>query len=283
MDDPELTLPSPAKINRFLHVVGRRGDGYHQLQTLFQFLDQGDRMTFIANARGDILREDRHEFMLPDCDLSVAAATLLRETAGQPELGATIILEKNIPPGSGLGGGSSNAATTLLALNRLWDLDLSTSELLQIGRRLGADVPIFIHGRAAWAEGVGDELSHCTVDEPWLALLLPPVTVSTAGIFGDPNLQRQHKSISMADFSAGRSGNDLEPVTFSRHPEVARAHEYLANYGAARMSGSGGAVFVPLDSRVAAERVVAGAPPSVRGFCSRACNRSPLSPHLDRG
>ena len=214
MTAPEFKAPSPAKINRFLHVTGRREDGYHRLQSLFQFLDHGDLLTFRPDTSGTIRREDRHRFQLPQDDLCVRAATWLRESAERPDLGVEIVLEKNIPPGSGLGAGSSNAATTLLALNRLWSLDLSDDRLLEIARRLGADVPVFLHGEAAWAEGAGDELSACAVDEPWLALLIPRAPVSTAEAFNDPALRRDHAPVTREDFTSGRTGNDLEPVTF---------------------------------------------------------------------
>ncbi len=273
---PELRLPSPAKINRFLHVTGRREDGYHLLQTLFQFTDFGDWMTFDVTTDGSLSREDRHAFSLPAADLGLRAAALLRETVGRPDLGVRVLLEKRIPPGTGLGGGSSNAATTLLALNRLWALDLPQAQLLELARQLGADVPIFVAGEAAWAEGVGDELTPCPADEPWLAVLLPPAAVSTADAFNDPSLARDHPPVAPVDFLAGRTGNDLESVTFGNHPEVETAHRYLAAYGAARMSGTGGAVFVPLDSAGEAERIVAGAPPGMDGFVARALNSSPL-------
>jgi 4-diphosphocytidyl-2-C-methyl-D-erythritol kinase len=278
----DFEAPSPAKINRFLHVVGRREDGYHRLQTLFQFLDRGDRMIFRTNTRGALQREDRHAFALPDCDLSLQAAQLLRQAAENPDLGVRIILEKRIPPGSGLGAGSSNAATTLLVLNRLWGLDLPMQRLMQIGRRLGADVAIFLHAVASWAEGVGDELSDCPADEPWLALLIPPEGVSTAGVFADPDLVRDRPMVTSREFFNGQTGNDLEPVTFRMHPAVAEAHSYLARFGAARMSGTGGAVFVPLDSLDQAERIVARAPDGYRGFTARVCNRSPLAQRLRR-
>ncbi len=273
---PDARLLSPAKINLFLHVTGRRPDGYHLLQTWMQFLDWGDGMRFRANRRGMIRRHDEHPFTLPAADLCVRAAEALREAAGRPELGADITLTKRVPPGTGLGGGSSNAATTLLALNRLWHLHLSAARLLDLGRRLGADVPVFLHGAAAWAEGTGDLLTTAVAPTGWLAVALPGVPVSTELIYSDPGLRRDHPRVSIRDYTAGRTGNDLEAVVFRRNPEVAAVHHCLAQFGPARMSGSGSAVFVPLSTRGAAEQAIRQLPDGVTGLVARRLNRSPL-------
>lgn len=273
---PDVQLLSPAKINLFLHVTGRRPDGYHLLQTWMQFLDWGDGIAFRVHRRGLIRRHDEHPYMLPSDDLCVRAAEVLRESAGRPDLGVDITLAKRIPPGTGLGGGSSNAATTLLVLNRLWQLQLPYAQLLDLGRKLGADVPVFLHGVSAWAEGVGDMLTTADPPTGWMALALPDVSVSTAQVFSDPGLRRDHAPVSVRDYTAGRTGNDLEEVTFRHFPEVAAVHRCLSQFGPARMSGSGSAVFVPLPSREAAERVVEGLPDGVTGLVARRLNRSPL-------
>ena len=273
---PDVQLLSPAKINLFLHVTGRRPDGYHLLQTWMQFLDWGDRMGFRANRSGVIRRHDEHPYTLPAADLCIRAAEALREAAGRPELGADITLTKRVPPGTGLGGGSSNAATTLLVLNRLWQLRLSAARLLGLGRELGADVPVFLHGASAWAEGIGDRLTTASPPTGWLAVALPGVSVSTNRVFSDPGLRRDHPPVSIRDYDAGFTGNDLEAVTFRRHPEVASAHRCLSQFGPARMSGSGSAVFVPLPTRRDAEQVIDRLPDGVTGIVARRLNRSPL-------
>ena len=273
---PDARLLSPAKINLFLHVTGRRPDGYHLLQTWMQFLDWGDRMLFRANRKGMIRRHDEHPYTLPAADLSIRAAEVLRQAAGRPELGADITLEKRVPPGTGLGGGSSNAATTLLVLNRLWQLHLSAAQLRDLGRGLGADVPVFLHGASAWAEGTGDLLTTMCPPAGWVAVALPGVAVSTESIFSDPGLRRDHPPVSVRDYTAGLTGNDLEVVTFQRHPEVAAAHRCLSRFGPARMSGTGSAVFVPLPTREAAEQVIGQLPDGMTGLAARRLNRSPL-------
>ncbi len=276
---PELTVPSPAKVNLFLHVTGQRDDGYHLLQTVFQCLDFADEMGFNTSRDGVLRRHDGHLYELPQRDLCIRAADALRQHAGQSDLGIEITLDKKIPPGAGLGGGSSNAATTLLVLNRLWHVNAPFSKLMDMGRDLGADVPVFLHGHSAWAEGVGDEFSPCMPSTGWVVVALPDVSVSTAESFASPSLRRDHPRITMREFEAGHGGNDLEAITFSRYPEVAAAHEFLSDYGPARMSGTGSAVFVPVADRESGEGILRRMPADMRGIVTRRCNRSPL---LDR-
>lgn len=270
-----LDLPAPAKINRFLRVIGQRADGYHQIETQFQFLDFADSLRFENAPAPHIRRIDQHHYNLPKDDLIIRAARLLQAedataTATASTRGAVITLHKKIPPGSGLGGGSSNAATTLLALNQLWQLGLSRARLAELGAQLGADVPLFVGGRAALASGIGDLLKPCAPAEQWLCVCLPPVQVSTAEVFAHPNLAR-----ASAD-APHPTGNDLEPITTLLHREVADALTHLRRYGDAQMSGSGAAVYVGFDSRAQAEQAVAQLPDHLPGFASRACNRHPL-------
>ncbi len=274
MADPVTLWPAPAKLNLFLHVTGRRADGYHLLQTVFQFLDFGDELSFHPVADGTI----RHTVVPPgleDEDLCVRAARRLREHSGC-SLGVEITLTKRIPLGSGLGGGSSDAATTLLALNRLWRLDWPLARLAEIGLELGADIPVFVHGRAAWAEGVGDQLTPVELVCPWYVVLVPPVHVATREIFADPSLTRDTVPITIRDFHAGRAGNDLAAVVRRRYPEVDRALLWLGQYGAARMTGSGASVFVAVGTEHEARAIVDRRPAGCFAFAASGMNEHPL-------
>lgn len=275
------TWPAPAKLNLFLHVTGRRPDGYHSLQTVFQFIDYCDRLTFEPRRDGVIRRVSPLPGVAPEQDIVVRAAHLLRTLAGQRQ-GVDIRLEKRIPIGGGLGGGSSDAATTLWALNHLWGLGLEADELARLALRLGADVPVFVHGRAAWAEGVGERLTPLELTEPWYLVLAPPVRVSTASVFGAPDLTRARRDFTINGFLSGDQGvNDCEPVVLARHPEVAAALDGLARHlpggrGALRMSGTGSCFFARFEDRAAADAVLAHLPPAWRGFVAKGRNRSPL-------
>ncbi len=273
---PDVEVLSPAKINLFLHVTGQRSDGYHLLQTWMQFLDWGDRMTFRINQQGTIQRHDDHAHVLPSTDLCILAAERLKTTARQPKLGVDITLAKQIPPGTGLGGGSSNAATTLMVLNRLWGLHLPDHHLMELGRKLGADVPVFLQGVSAWAEHVGDHLTPALASTGWLLLALPDVSVSSHEIFQDPELQRDHPPVTPWDYTQGRTGNDLEAVTFRRFPVVAEVHRLLSRFGPARMSGSGSAVFLPLPNPGKSKPMVRQLPDGVQGIVTRRINRNPV-------
>lgn len=269
--------PAPAKINLFLHVLGRRADGYHRLQTLFQFLDYGDELRFQLREDGQIRRSAGPEEIPEDSDLAIRAARALRAACAGRQ-GVDIAVDKRTPAGAGLGGGSSDAATVLVALNRLWDCGLDNDRLAAIGLTLGADVPVFVRGLAAWAEGVGEQLTPVQLPEPWYVVLVPPVQVATAAIFGAPELKRDSAPITLADYLAGAGHNDCTPVTTTRYPLVAEALRWLQTQGyQARMSGTGGAVFAACRDESEARATVARAPAEWRGFAARGLNVSPLA------
>ncbi|WP_093428556.1 4-(cytidine 5'-diphospho)-2-C-methyl-D-erythritol kinase [Thiohalospira halophila] len=267
--------PAPAKLNLFLHVVGRRPDGYHRLQTVFQFLDYGDTVRVTPRTDGAIRIHHRLEGLDPEQDLVARAAHRLQTATGATQ-GADLTVTKRLPAGGGLGGGSSDAATTLVALNRLWETGLDEEALARLGLELGADVPVFVRGQAAWAEEVGEALTPVELPEPWFLVVVPPVAVSTAAIFADPELNRAMPPITMDDYLAGRGGNALEAVVAAREPEVAAALEWLGAFAPARMTGSGACLFAAFDQQPAAEAVAARLPTRWSGFVARGCNRSPL-------
>jgi len=273
--------PAPAKINLFLHVLGRRADGYHLLQTAFQFLDLRDELSFTPRTDGRILRHADYEGVPEAGDLVVRAASALREAAGI-RAGAEISIHKRIPVGGGLGGGSSNAATTLVALNELWRAGLSERQLLDIGLALGADVPVFIAGHAAWAEGVGERLTPMDPPEDWFLVVHPGIHVSTAGVFQHPELTRNTPAITIRAFLEGGGANDCEAVVRMMHPEVGAVLDWLRQYGDARLTGTGACVFLRCASAQAAEKVRDDMPAHLRGFVVQGCNRSPLRDRLDR-
>jgi len=272
----ELDWPAPAKINLFLHVVGRRADGYHLLQTVFRFLDFGDVLRIKPRADGGIVAAQPLPGVDPASDLTLRAARLLRDTAGGGQ-GVTIELVKRIPMGGGLGGGSSDAATTLLALNRLWGCGLSSAELQALGLVLGADVPIFIHGRSAFAEGVGERFSDVAPPPAWYLVTLPAVAVPTPEIFRAADLRRDTPAIAAADWRPGFGGNDLEPVACRLYPEVADHLAWLRQRAPARMSGSGACCFAEFATESAARTVLAALPPPLRGFVARGLDKHPLA------
>lgn len=270
------TWPAPAKLNLFLHVLGRRSDGYHHLQSVFQFLDYGDELSFNVRSDGVITRLEGAADVPAEQDLVVRAAQALQAASGTT-LGADIRVLKRTPMGAGLGGGSSDAATTLVALNQLWGLGLSLAALAALGLQLGADVPVFIHGVASWAEGIGEVLTPVDLPEPWYAVIAPDVQVSTAAIFSAAELKRDHAPISFDDFLHGAGSNDCAPVTCARYPEVAAALGWLARAAPARMSGTGGAVFAAFADERAASAAIEGIPKNWRGFVARGLNLSPLA------
>ncbi|MHB1291787.1 MAG: 4-(cytidine 5'-diphospho)-2-C-methyl-D-erythritol kinase [Sulfuricella sp.] len=269
------TFPAPAKLNLFLHVVGRRPDGYHLLQTVFRFVDYGDSLSFTIRDDGVIRRVNPLPGLDPEQDLTVRAARLLQQETGC-RLGADIALEKRLPMGGGLGGGSSDAATVLLALNRLWNLNLSRQMLQELGSRLGADVPVFVFGESAFAEGVGEKFRPVALPPAWYVVLAPPVAVSTAEIFADKELTRATKPIKMSDFSTGCGKNDLEPVVCRKYPQVAECLEWLKAFGDARMTGSGACVFAAFSSREEANKVFSMKPAQMAGFVAKGMDRHPL-------
>ncbi len=259
-----------------LRIVGRRADGYHLLQTVFQFLDYGDRVGLAARGDRKVRRVNPIRGIDHDRDLVVRAARLLQREFGVRR-GVDIDLHKRLPMGGGLGGGSSNAATTLVGLNLLWGLGLGRGELARLGARLGADVPIFVHGRAAWAEGVGDQFQPLELEQPWYLVVIPPCQVSTAAIFSANELTRDSARITIADFVAGNDANDCEPIVLHRYPEVARAMEWLRRFGRPRLTGTGACVFTAFDEEFAAQGALAALPQSYAGFVARGLNESPLS------
>ena len=268
-------FPAPAKLNLFLHVVGRRQDGYHLLQTAFRFIDYGDELSFVVRADGLIHRSTALEGVPAEQDLSVRAAQALQQATGCHE-GADIGVVKRLPMGGGLGGGSSDAATTLIALNRLWRTGFTRERLQQLALTLGADVPVFVFGENAFAEGIGERLQALQLPPAWYLILVPELAVSTAEIFSAAELTRNTNAITIAAFSVGQGRNDLEPVVCRRYPQVARHLEWLRQYGDARMTGSGGCVFCSFDREEHARRVVSELPADMRGFVARGLDRHPL-------
>jgi len=261
-----LDYPAPAKLNLFLHVVGRRPDGYHLLQSVFTLLDYGDNIRLRVRDDGQVRRVNDLPGIPEADDLTVRAAQILREASGTTR-GADIEVEKRIPLGGGLGGGSSDAATVLLALDRLWGTGFGPDALAELGAALGADIPFFLHGATAWAEGIGEKLKPIAIPRRWYLVLAPPIAVPTKEIFAAPELTRDTEPLKMEDFSArpqeagqigalARFHNDLEPVVTARYPIVREHLEWLRQHGDARMTGSGSCVFAAYDSREEAQKVL---------------------------
>lgn len=281
MNTATLSLPAPAKLNLFLHITGRRADGYHTLQTLFQFLDHGDTLHFNLRSDGELkLLTD-----LPGVDaednLIMRAARMLKQTSGTT-LGADIQLDKVLPMGGGIGGGSSDAATTLLGLNHLWQTGLSIDQLAEIGITLGADVPVFVRGHAAWAEGVGEQLTPVELAEPWFLVVAPDCHVSTAEIFSDERLTRNTSPITLAAFVEGGGRNDCLPVVTTRYPEIRNTLILLNKYCEAKMTGTGSCLFGAFPNEREADKVRARLPATLRSFVARGCNVSPLHRELQK-
>ncbi len=275
---PVLILPAPAKLNLFLHILGRRPDGYHELQTLFQFLDYGDTLTFRSRNDGVITLGPDLPGVPPEQNLIVQAARQLQDRTGT-SLGADIELSKKLPMGGGLGGGSSNAATTLMALNHLWQTGLSVDELASLGLTLGADVPVFVRGHAAVGEGVGEKLTPANPPEDWFIVIIPPVEISTAKIFSDPGLTRNSPRTTIAPaFEGDASGyrNDCEDVVKQLYPEVKSSLKWLSKFGPARLTGTGACMFGRFRTEAEALKVWAQKPTGIVGFVARGVNHSPL-------
>jgi len=273
---PGPDYPAPAKLNLFLHVVGRRPDGYHLLQTAFRFVDYADFLRFRVRPDGLIVRINPLPDIAESDDLCVRAARALAQASGSM-LGADIEIDKRIPLGGGLGGGSSDAATTLLVLNKLWETGLSRAALQGIALTLGADVPVFVFGQSSFAEGVGELLQPIVLPAAWYVVLIPPAGVSTAAIFAAAELTRNTKPIKLTAFSAGIGLlNDLQPVVEKRYSEVARYLDWLRQFGDARMTGSGACVFCAFTSEPAAREVLRALPSEVNGFLAAGLDRHPL-------
>lgn len=271
---PDLVLPAPAKINRFLHIVGQRPDGYHLLQTLFQFIDLSDELEFTLNHSRELRLNSAIPGVSATNNLVLRAAQAL-QNANSTSWGVDISLKKQIPIGAGLGGGSSDAATTLLALNQLWDLRLSTEALMSIGVKLGADVPIFIKGQSAWAEGIGEELTEIELPEDWIVLVFPDVQINTAEIFFDKALSRNTAPCRMSASLIETGHNDCEPVVRQRYPQVAKALDWLNDFAPARLTGTGACIFAPVESQAAGAKILEELPKGCKAWVLRTLNRSP--------
>jgi 4-diphosphocytidyl-2-C-methyl-D-erythritol kinase len=274
-DAAAVRWPAPAKLNLMLRVVGRRADGYHSLQTVFQLLDYGDELRFGVRHDGAVVRSGTVEGVPPETDLVVRAARALQSATGCTA-GADIALHKRLPMGGGLGGGSSDAATTLHALNRLWRLGLGVDELAAIGLRLGADVPVFVRGHSSWSEGVGEVLTPIVLPPAWYLVVRPPCEVSTRDVFADPELTRNSPLMTIADFLAGAWGNDCRPVVEQRYPPVAEALRWLGRFTLPRLTGTGSCVFGVFATEQEALGVLAQLPERFAGFVSRGIDRSPV-------
>jgi 4-diphosphocytidyl-2-C-methyl-D-erythritol kinase len=278
--------PAPAKLNLFLHILGRRPDGYHELQTCFQFVDLCDEISIDVRSDALIRRVVEIPNLPVEADLCIRAARALQEATGAT-LGADIGLSKRIPVGGGLGGGSSDAATCLLALNRLWGIHWPTEKLAALGLKLGADVPVFVHGRVAWAEGVGERLTPLypplAPPEANYLILKPNVFVSTAAVFQDPELTRNSAPITIHGFLASGGRNDCLGVVRRRYPEVARALDWLSVFGSARLTGTGACVFLACENLELAQEIRRKVPPEFESFLARGLNDSPLLEGLRTG
>lgn len=276
--------PAPAKLNLFLHITGQRDDGYHLLQSVFQFLDYGDDIEFSLRDDGEIHRLNVVAGVEEADDLSVRAAKALQQKA-HVQQGVDITVNKHLPMGGGVGGGSSDAATTLVALNHLWQAGLSIDQLAELGLTLGADVPVFVRGQAAFAEGVGEKLQAIELPEPWFLVVKPQVHVSTVEIFSDPQLTRNSPAIKICDLQTGavdidELGNVCEPIATKHYPEINQAIEQLKRYGHARMTGTGACVFVAFDHEADAQQALKELPENLPGFVAKGMNSSPLQQKL---
>jgi 4-diphosphocytidyl-2-C-methyl-D-erythritol kinase len=283
---PSKPWPAPAKLNLFLHIVGRRPDGYHELQTCFQFIDLCDEITIEVRTDGRIQRSVEIAGVSEDADLCVRAARALQAAAGCP-LGADISVLKRIPLGGGLGGGSSDAATCLVALNHLWQLHRSEDELAALGLKLGADVPVFVRGRVAWAEGIGERLTSLYAPlappEAIYLILKPNMGVGTAEVFRDPELTRNSAPITIHGFLASGGRNDCLGVVRRRYPEVARALDWLSGFGPARLTGTGACVFLAVETMERGREILGQLPPTLDAYLARGLNDSPLLERLATG
>lgn len=267
--------PAPAKLNLMLRIVGQRADGYHLLQTVFQFIDLCDWINFQSVDDGRVYLQETLAGVAEADDLTIRAANLLKAETGC-DLGVCIAVEKNIPMGGGLGGGSSDAATTLVVLNKLWGLNLSTEKLMTLGLSLGADVPIFVYGHSAWAEGVGEKINKIIVPEQWVVVIKPDCHVNTGEIFSAKELTRDSKSIKIADFIAGQHQNDCVEVVCQRYPSVQNALVDLSEFSEARLTGTGACVFAQFDSEESATSAYQSLKAKWQIYLVKGINQSPL-------
>jgi len=273
--------PAPAKLNLILHITGQRQDGYHLLQTVFQFIDFSDLLDFSIRDDAVITRQSNWQGVAEADDLLVRAARSLQQES-TCQLGADINLQKRLPAGGGLGGGSSDAATTLVALNHLWGLGLTVDQLADIGLKLGADVPVFVRGSAAWAEGVGEQLTVIEPEELWYLVIHPDCFVSTQKVFNSSDLTRNTPAIRIRDFLEGGGHNDCESVVRNLYPEVAKALDWLGQFAEAKMTGTGSCLFASFDKQQQAESVYKKLPQGWKGFVVKGLNHSPLLTRLEQ-
>ncbi|TWI54918.1 4-diphosphocytidyl-2-C-methyl-D-erythritol kinase [Pseudomonas duriflava] len=280
MSIERLTLPAPAKLNLFLHILGRRDDGYHELQTVFQFVDHADELHFLPRADGQIRLHTALLGVDHDQNLIVRAARLLQKVTGCSQ-GADIWLDKRLPMGGGIGGGSSNAATTLLGLNHLWSLGANLDELAELGLTLGADVPVFVRGKAAWAEGIGEQLTPVELEEPWFLVAIPQVSVSTAKIFNDPLLTRNTPPSKVRPVLEWGGRNDCQSVVEKRYPEIHNALILLNKFVSARLTGTGSCIFGSFPNETEAVKVADQLPATLPSFIAKGSNISMLHRKLE--
>lgn len=274
-----LSLPAPAKLNLMLHILGRRADDYHELQTLFQFLELHDTLHLRSRSDGHVRLLDALPDVEHDRNLIVRAARLLQQHCGN-SVGADIRICKRLPMGGGLGGGSSNAATTLLGLNHLWQCGLSLEQLARLGLQLGADVPVFVHGQAAFAEGVGEKLTFVELEEPWFVIARPHVEISTGKIFSDPGLTRDTPPCKVRTVLRQGGHNDCQPTVERHYPEVRQALEKLGKFAKAKLTGTGSCIFGVFPNQTEADKVAAQLSDTLECFVSKGCNQSALHQQL---
>ncbi|GGA78832.1 4-diphosphocytidyl-2-C-methyl-D-erythritol kinase [Neiella marina] len=276
-----LTLPSPAKLNLFLHINGRLPNGYHELQTVFQFVDYGDTMTFEPRDDGEVILITEFDGVAHDDNLIVRAARLLQQHTGCQQ-GIQISIDKILPMGGGIGGGSSNAATVLLACNYIWNTKLPLEELAQLGLQLGADVPVFVHGKATFAEGVGEKFTDVDPEQPWYLIVYPSVHVNTGTIFNHPDLPRSTAKLVSTDIKPNELGNDCQQLVAKTYPQVEKALRWLLEYAPSKLTGTGSCVFAPFQTQQQAHQALLDLPEPMTGFVAKGCNTSPLHTALQQ-
>lgn len=270
-----LTLPAPGKLNLFLHINGQREDGHHELQTIFQFIDTCDTLRITARDDSNIHVNTKIPGIADRNNLVLRAAKMI-QAYDKKRRGVDINLQKKLPIGGGLGGGSSDAATTLLGLNHLWDLQLPIEQLLQMGLQLGADVPVFIFGKACWAEGIGEKLTPMNLPQSWYLVLVPPVEISTAEVFFDKNLPRDTPKCELSKHLLQTGSNDCQRVVIDKYPEVATALNWLNQFSTGQMTGTGACLFARFNNKQEAQAIMDKMPPDYKGFVTQGLNTSPL-------
>ena len=270
---PDFAWTAPAKLNLFLHITGRREDGYHLLQTIFQFVEFGDKLFFEVTRDGKISLSPKLDGVDESENIIVKAAKLLQQKTGTP-FGVNIELEKRIPMGGGLGGGSSNAATTLLALNKLWNIHFDKQQLMELGITLGADVPVFIYGQTAWAEGVGEKLKTVTAPESWYVIIFPRVNINTGTIFSSEELTRDKLPIRIRDFLDGTTENVFETIVSKRYPEVKEAINWLSQFSKTKLTGTGACIFASFETEQHAQEIAKQVPAKWQAFVTKGSNKT---------